>query len=380
MRRLDYTDFLNIENISENTNFWLVRTNGGRFYEEYKSDGYIALGWNLVDSKNVYEDDEVELKLIKDELERVYEKKKGGTIFNKCLRFVDEMQPGDIVMVPNSENEEIFFARVGDYYEEDIDYTKEVEILKRIKDKEDFGIELRCPYKKRREIEILKCVKGNRLNPNLFRALASSHGISNINKYSDFILSSIYNLYVKENKLNMVINIEQTEGINGKDFSKLIYNICDITTLVDDKARVTTQANVNSPGDLVHIIDVANNIYDYIKNNWIAVLFIYGIISGIKIGPIEMKSIIEVINKGKKDKSEIENNNIVNAGLKIDNESKRLDNEMKKIELERKTAEWTEEKIRKAREIAEEIKNSANNLRVDQEAASRVINFRTNDE
>lgn len=374
----NYNDILSIEDISEDTNFWLVRTNGGRFYTEYKEDSFIALGWNYVDSENVYENDEGELKQLKEELERIYEKKKGGTIFNKCVRFIDEMSEGDIVMVPNAENEEVFFARVGDYYEEEIDYIREIEVLKRLNDKEDYGIQLKCPYKKRRKIEVIKVIKGCRLNPNLFRALASSHGISNINKYSDFVLSSIHNLYIRNNKLNLVVNIEQTEGIDGKEFSSLVYNLCDILTLGEEEVKVTTQANINSPGDIVTIVEVANNIYDYLRDNWIMLLLAYGALAGIKIGPIQINSLPEAIMKWIKDSSEIKNKNAVTDGVK-------LDNDIKKLELEIKKAKWTEEKIEKAKRANQRIENSANNLRVDQEAASRVINpnntnIRTNDE
>ena len=374
----NYNDILSIEDISEDTNFWLVRTNGGRFYTEYKEDSFIALGWNYVDSENVYENDEDELKQLKEELERIYEKKKGGTIFNKCVRFIDEMSEGDIVMVPNAENEEVFFARVGDYYEEEIDYIREIEVLKRLNDKEDYGIQLKCPYKKRRKIEVIKVIKGCRLNPNLFRALASSHGISNINKYSDFVLSSIHNLYIRNNKLNLVVNIEQTEGIDGKEISSLVYNLCDILTLGEEEVKVTTQANINSPGDIVTIVEVANNIYDYLRDNWIMLFLAYGALAGIKIGPIQINSLPEAIMKWIKDSSEIKNKNAVTDGVK-------LDNDIKKLELEIKRAKWTEEKIEKAKRANQRIENSANNLRVDQEAASRVINpnntnIRTNDE
>lgn len=374
----NYNDILSIEDISEDTNFWLVRTNGGRFYTEYKEDSFIALGWNYVDSENVYENDEDELKQLKEELERIYEKKKGGTIFNKCVRFIDEMSEGDIVMVPNAENEEVFFARVGDYYEEEIDYIREIEVLKILNDKEDYGIQLKCPYKKRRKIEVIKVIKGCRLNPNLFRALASSHGISNINKYSDFVLSSIHNLYIRNNKLNLVVNIEQTEGIDGKEFSSLVYNLCDILTLGEEEVKVTTQANINSPGDIVTIVEVANNIYDYLRDNWIMLFLAYGALAGIKIGPIQINSLPEAIMKWIKDSSEVKNKNAVTDGVK-------LDNDIKKLELEIKKAKWTEEKIEKAKRANQRIENSANNLRVDQEAASRVINpnntnIRTNDE
>lgn len=375
MRSLEYSDFLNIENFNENINFWLVRTNGGRFYDEYKENGFIALGWNYVDSNNINEDNEDEIKLIKEQLEILYDKKSGSTIFNKCIRFINEMKVGDIVMVPSGENEEIFFARVGEYYETDADYGKEIEILKRINAKEDFGITLKCPYKKRRYIKIIKVVKGTRLNPNLFRALTSSHGISNINKYSDFVLSSIYNLYVRDNKLNMVVNIEQSAGIDGYDFSSIIYNICKMAKLSDQSVKVITQANVNSPGDLINIIETANNIFDFIKANWIGILFVYGALCGVKIGPIDIPSFIEFIFKRIKDKKEIEREDAEIKGVL-------LNNQMKSLELEIARAKWDDEKFRKAREIAVDIEKSATNLKVDREASSRVINvdFKTNDE
>lgn len=375
MRNFEYSDFLNIVNIDENTNFWLVRTNGGIFYDDYKEEEFIALGWNYVDSNNVNEKDEEKIKFIKEQLEILYDKKSGSTIFNKCIRFINEMEEGDIVMVPNRENEEIFFARVGEYYETTEDYGKEIEIIKRINAKEDFGITLNCPYKKRRKIEVIKVVKGIRLNPNLFRALASSHGISNINKYSDFVLSSIYNLYVRDNKLNMVVNIEQSSGIDGYYFSSLIYNICKMAKLSDESVKVTTQANINSPGDLINIIETADNIFDFIKENWIGILFVYGAFCGIKIGPIDMTSFIEFIFKIIKDKKEIEREDAETKGVLIDNQ-------MKSLELEIAKAKWDDEKLRRAIEIAEDIKISATNLKVDKEASNRVINvdFKINDE
>lgn len=157
-----------------------------------------------------------------------------------------------------------------------------------------------------------------------------------------------------------------------------MYNLCDILTLGEEEVKVTTQANINSPGDIVTIVEVANNIYDYLRDNWIMLFLAYGALAGIKIGPIQINSLPEAIMKWIKDSSEVKNKNAVTDGVK-------LDNDIKKLELEIKKAKWTEEKIEKAKRANQRIENSANNLRVDQEAASRVINpnntnIRTNDE
>lgn len=375
MSKFNYSEVLDIKNIKDSINFWLVRSKGGVFYDEFKREKYIALGWNYIDSKNIYESSEEKLKNIKEEIERIYKNKQGGAIFNKCDRFINEMNEGDIVMVPSSENNEILFATVGAYYENNQDYIHELEIINRIDSKEDYGIEIKCPYKKRRKIIPIKTIKGERLNPNLFRALTSYHGISNINKYSDFVLSSIYNLYVRNNKLNMVVNIEEKNGIDGYDFSSLIYNICKMAKISDHNVRVTTQANVNSPGDVNNIIETANNIFDFIKDNWIGILIMYGAFCGIKIGPIQINSFIEFIIKSINAKKEIDHKEALTEGVL-------LDNKIKEFELEVKKSNWNDEKLRKAKEIANNIEKSATSLKVDKEASSRVIkvDFKTNDE
>ena len=39
---------LNIPTISDTTNFWMVRTKRGFFFDEFLKEEYIAIGWNLV--------------------------------------------------------------------------------------------------------------------------------------------------------------------------------------------------------------------------------------------------------------------------------------------------------------------------------------------
>lgn len=274
MKQFDYNEFLNIKYIEDDVNFWLVRSKGGVFYDEFKEKKFVALGWNHIDRKKLdIEDDEK----IKNEVQVLYDTKQGGTIFNKCSRFIYEMKIGDIVMVPSAENDEILFATVGEYYEEELDYIKEIETIKRIDTKEDYGIEIKCPYKKRRCINIIKIIEGDRLNPNLFRALTSYHGISNINKYASYILSSVYNLYVWNSKINIVVNIEQKNGIDA---------------------------------------------YHYLSDNWFALLILYGAFSGIKIGPLEINSIPETILKIKKYFSDEKDKTLQREGIKIDNEKK----------------------------------------------------------
>lgn len=357
---------INIDRISDDVNFWLVRTRGGLFYDEYINKKCIGLGWNILCKNEININKKEE---IIEEVNDKYKTKQGSTIFNKCDKFINKMKDGDIVMIPDKNNREITFAVVHEYYEiEEFKYEDEMVVEKRIKDGIDYGTNLECPYRKRRRIEIIKSVEGRRLNPNLYKALVSSHGISDINKYSDFILSSIYNFYVWKEKLNLVLNIEQNKGIDAKYFSQLMHYTTELLTINSNDVKVYTKVNVNSPGDtLMTIVNEAGEWINYLQANWFYIFILWGAISGIKIGPLDLKSIPEVIiriNSHLREKKSIELDNEMKS-LEID--SKRMDNELKKIELEKKK--------RVISESVNKIKESASILKVDKNTSSNVISI-----
>lgn len=358
----DYSNLFDIKTIDKEKNFWLVRTKKGFFYDEYVNNEYIALGWNILDQNRynkLKNDDDVQL--LKEEIEMKYNTKQGTSIINKCDRFKNEMKKGDIVMIPSYHNTFLTFAVVDEYYEDEKGtYEKEIEVNKRIEDGVDYGTQIECPYKKRRKIKIIKTIEGERLNPNLYKVLASYHGISTINKYANFILSSIYNFYIWDGKLNFVINIEEKNGINAKYFSELIYYMSDILIMDSNDIKVYTQANVNSPGYIIEsLITQTGDLSQYLRDNWLTILIIWGAISGVKIGPIELKSIPEVILK-------------IHSHIR-ENKGIGLDNSIKEIDLENKRMDLDERKIKKLNEAREKIEEAASKLKVDTQASSNII-------
>lgn len=381
--QFNINDLLDIKIISNETNFWLIRTREGFFYDEYIENRFIALGWNILDSVKLKElDDDDKIKLFKEEINQKYKTKQGSTIFNKCDRFINEMKKGDIVMIPSCHNKFLTFAIIDNYFEEnETTYAKELEVDKRIKDGIDYGTIVKCPYKKRRKINIIKTVEGNRLNPNLYRVLASYHGISMISKYANFVLSSIYNFYIWDNKLNFVINIEEENGINAKYFSELIYYISDILMIESDEVNVYTQANVNSPGDLITtLVTKTGDFAQYLKDNWLYILVIWGAISGVKIGPITLSSIPEIIMKvhthirdGKKIKIENDNKLLDSECKKIDIENKKIELESNKLDLENKKIDLDERKLNRLMEAKEKINEATSKLKVDRNARSNQL-------
>lgn len=356
---------LNIVNVESDKKFWLVRSNGGMFYDEFKKNGYMALGWNYIDCTMSKEKSKDKLEYIKDRIEELYKSKQGTTIINKCYRFAVEMQKGDIVMIPSKSNQEILFGIVGDYYEENIDYVKEIEVLKALESKEYTGIVYECPYKKRRNISIIKVISGERLNPNLYKALISSHGISSIDKYAPHILSSIYNMYLWNDSLHLVFNVEKEGKIGAKNLYGFMYETTELLSILDKDIEITTQININSPGDIV--IDIANNIFNYITSHWLLILFIYGAVAGVKIGPITINSLPEAIMKIITGIADTRETGTKIAGNKIDNEKKSIELELLKMDLD-------EKKAARMNDIYSNIKENAANLNLNSKNSSNIIN------
>ena len=273
---------LNIKEISSDTNFWLIRTKSGLFYEEFKNNSFIGIGWNNIDKNIIEYLNKSKLKdtkkLFESKKEKVIkeikelwgvEKRVASQNLNKSERFIQEVKKGDIVMFPSKGSGEITFAIVGEYFERNIPSIKELEVEKRIESKQFDYLQEVCPYKKCRNIEIIETVSGSRIHPKLYEALVSRHGISDINDYAEYVLSSIYVLYCWENRLNLAIRVEKKDRIDGFELSKLMYNMSKIIKECNDDIQLTTRANLNSPGLLELIMGFGNNVTDIIQNPYV---------------------------------------------------------------------------------------------------------------
>lgn len=357
--KIDFRKVLNIKEISEDINFWLVRSKSGFFYDEYKNEKYIGLGWNYITDKNVNEADDSKVEAIKDEIKRLYKTKQPTTIINKCDRFINEMKKDDIVMIPSAHNNKILFAKIGEYFTKDISVEKENEIISRIDSSEYYGFDEECPYSKRRHIQIITEVDGSRINPNLYKALASYHGLSKINKYAEFILRSIYILYIYKNKLYFVIPIEKKDSINSRTLAEFILNITDILEYTNEKINVTSKIDLNSPGDYLSVI---NNAVEVLSSNCF-----FGCLTGIvvtictsKYGPDIMKTILNFITDFRK-------HNLEKSKLEL--EKTKVESQLKNEEIDRKLKDAElQEKLLKLSKLTQ-------SLEVNEPRVSNVINF-----
>ena len=358
---------LNIEIVNPQTNFWMIRTKKGFFYEEFINEGFVALGWNIITQNEILNivstNDKGEIKAEREKLKKEIEKKyprnkQASQIINKCIRFVDEMKTGDIIMIPSAGNDEISFCTAGEYYEDsDCTYENEIEVIDRIDSKKDYGIGIKCPYKKRRKITVLKRIDGERLNINLYKVLASYHGISRIDKHSEFILSSIYNIYYRNNIISMVFNVEQKGPIDTLELSGFMYNASKLMKTMDDNIGISTKVNLNSAGDLILAIQQFTNTTVGLLGSYHVLIGILGVwigVAGGKVGPVEFPSIVKIIMEIREHKSK----------LKVGE----MNMELQQIQIEK-------ERINLQR-YYDEITSSATNLEINRDAVQNVIDIR----
>lgn len=223
---------LQIPNIPIDRKYWLVRTEGGNWYDEFVADNFIAIGWNKIDkalyveSVNRTEADKI--------LDKYYpESKQHSLILNNIDRFYNKMNVGDVVLLPSEGSKSITFAEItSDVFQKNISDTQR-----------DEG---NCYYSKRREIKVLKTISKTNLDLKLFKMLQSRHTISDINDYSNEIDSSLHDFYVKGEKIVYSIKINKKNNLSAENLKTLtnipwivneyihndFYNLSDLTSTI----------------------------------------------------------------------------------------------------------------------------------------------------
>lgn len=329
---------IKIPSINIETNFWMIRTKRGAFFNEFINNKFIAIGWNVIIKKSFEntEDDYLKKLIINSN----YPDKQPGTGVNKCRRFICELKTDDIVMIVGSG--QIAFAKIGEYFESPITYssTQELEAHKQIESGFHNKIQINCPYNKRRSITVLSIIDDiDKMNPILFKALVSNrHSLSCLNEYSDTILSSCFDIYYHDDSLITTFRIQKSSPIDPIVLSKFIQNITYLLTY-EVEASISAKININSPGDLV--LKTVTDCLIYLKQNGPYLLLIYFSIFGGKYKDAEFNSLISLMMKflkrkhqEKEDNLKLEKQSLENKKLQAETDAMQIANAKAEFELE----------------------------------------------
>ena len=239
----DLYDLLKILNLpvrvlNNEMNYWFVRTESGKFYEDFLFNSYIAVGWNEINILSKDNDDEKTIALIKEK----YPDKIPGRVLNPIKRFCLEMKPGDLVIIPSSSSATFAFGIIqSDPYLENINEENF----------EDDDAES-CPYSKRRTVRWLSSLDRHRLDPHLFQFFRAHQAISNASNYADYIDRTLNTLYIKNNIAHIILDVCTHENIPANKLIKFISGLLNYLNKVTNDPNASNdidiKLNVQSPG------------------------------------------------------------------------------------------------------------------------------------
>ncbi len=252
-------DQLKIPKIDER-NYWLVRSNGGEYYEDFFLHKYIAIAWDYISLAIMNNKNEEEIKAIIDLNEKSQPTKSEltedelnagvvTTIYNKIYRFTKDFKIGDVVLVPSKNSEFISIGIIeSEVYEDPLYLSNYLE--------ENPLTEIKlCPYFKRRKVSWLRQINKSKLDIYLIKAFSSHHAISSINEYAEFIDRNIYPIYLKGEEIHSTIHAGHPNGLTLRELVELsssiessLMDLSEHFGLEYKNKSYMVKINIHSPG------------------------------------------------------------------------------------------------------------------------------------
>ncbi len=243
--------FNDFKPIPESKKYWLVRTQGGSYYESFYHHNFIAIGHDQVKISEIQrianesgKDQKLIQRNIRNYCKDLFNKDdRPGLIANQIFKFVYQVRKGDTVVIP-SENSDIIAIGV-------VNSTPLLSISP------SDVVKTNCPYLKRKSITWIKTINRFRLDPFFYKLFQAHQAINDITPYYEVIERVMGNFFVKNDTANLVLNVATDEPINAKklfqvghyllDYCQSFFEYYNLPFNVDD---VEVKINLNSQGKI----------------------------------------------------------------------------------------------------------------------------------
>ncbi|UNT55628.1 restriction endonuclease [Lysinibacillus capsici] len=237
---------INIEHVDENRHYWLVRTEGGKFYSNFIRDSHVAIGWNEFTDQSDFVNKKMN-ETIKTKLLKAYPDNQPGRIYSQIRRFIHEIAIGDVVMIPNESSKQISFGIV------------EGNLVNRNVEDGNFI--------KSRSVKWIKTVDRDELDPYLFKMMQAQQAINKADEYAHFIDRTMYPFYKKGDESFLILPVKKEEDIPAYDLSKFITSLVDTIKIINDLDEdnkydlrdLDIKLNIQSPG-FVELVSSAKDL------------------------------------------------------------------------------------------------------------------------
>lgn len=248
-------DEAKILHIPEETKYWLTRANGGKFYDDFFLNNFIAVSDNEIRLDDIQEYSHLanNLGATQEVYKKIYESaypdfnsQQISISAKRTFHFIELIQTDDIILVPSKNSNEFLLGIVSsDVYEVDdvsndqmkgINYTP-------------------CPYKKRRRVKWIKTIDRSFISYEMRWILSAHQTIYDLSPHANHIDKLLSPIYIKGEKCYGIIHIGTEDGINVKQWMRL-YGIVDEVG-GDDSNKVIVKNSVRSPGIVEYVTELA---------------------------------------------------------------------------------------------------------------------------
>lgn len=338
-----YKDFA-ILKMPDDIGYWLVRADGGKYYEDFFHNNFIAVADNEITLENIEECEKnsiagMTIEHYKELYANKYPNWKQQQIAHAAKRlqqFRDHMKIGDLVLVPSRRSTHfligVITSEVFEVTEETLAHNADVH----------YSIN---HYFKRRSVTWIKEVSRNEISEKLHWVLSAHQAVFDLKEHRDYINQLLAPIYIQDGKCHSTLKIDKKSGLNTHEWYDFYSLVKKISKDSDDE--VVVKSNVQSPG----LIEIVTGQTDILTAVTILVTLTGIFFSKIKIGNIEVLGLVPYFfNEGR----------LQRKRMKEENKSIEINNGIKQIELERKKLELEKEKLEfQAMKVKEQLRISS---------------------
>lgn len=235
-----------VQKVGCDANYWMIRTMGGDYYDDFVDKGYIAIGYNEVsldEILNLPENAKMAIRQLKGFIQEHHQNiERSGYVSAQLYKFCREIKVGDIIVLPGRSSYRTSICKVTGS-------IREVDVA----DNES------CQFKKRIPIVVLERTSRRLLPPKAQLMFNSRHPVSDISLYAHCIDSAIHDFYDKGEELHLVLNVKTMEAVTSGHFYSMYRFIaialdyCNENGVAVSENDIELKIQMESPG-FIHYI------------------------------------------------------------------------------------------------------------------------------
>ena len=357
----DFLEKGKILEIPADTKYWLVRADGGKYYDDFLLNNFIAVSDDEITLEAIDEFPQLNTdightiegyKSLYQEKYKDWNNQQIAHGASRTMKFIDEIQEFDVVVVPSHRSTHFIVGIVlGNPYTFSSSETIAPNHYQE------------CPYIKRREVRWIKEVPRKAISEKMYWILSSHQSILSLDEHAEYIDKLLSPIYIKDKLCYGVLRIDKKTGVTSSEWFKLYSFIEEVK---EDSKEIVVKSNVQSPG-YIEILSELSNLPKVVS----ITLLLSGVILGkIKIGGVEVQGIIPYF---------FGNGKLERERIKLENEKMQLDNDLVRIEVEKKKLESSSltveiQNIEEAETIAHDLSRE---LEISAFNAGQTLGYRT---